>query len=93
MFGIGWPEFLVIVAVAVVVIGPRDLPRALHAAGKLFRKFRRMASDVQVSLDEVLKEGELDDIIHEANRPGGKNLQFEIEKQIQEEDKNSSVSD
>ena len=87
MFGIGWPEFLVIVAVAVVAIGPKDLPRALYAVGKFVRKFRRIAGDIQKSLDDVMKEGELDDIVREANKPGGVNLQFEIERQIQAEDK------
>lgn len=92
MFGIGWPEFLVILAVAVVAIGPKDLPRALYSIGKFVRKFRRIASDVQKSLDDVMKEGELDDIVHEANKAGGQNLQFEIEKQIQAEDKENDRS-
>lgn len=90
MFGIGWPEFLVIVAVAVVAIGPKDLPRVLYSAGKFIRKFRRIAGDIQKSLDDVMKEGELDEIIHEANKAGGANLQFEIEKQIQAEDKENA---
>ena len=63
MFGIGLPEFLVILVVAVVVIGPKDLPRALYNAGKLVRKFRVLSADIQKSLDAVLHEGELDDIV------------------------------
>jgi sec-independent protein translocase protein TatB len=89
LFGIGWPEFLVILAVAVVAIGPMDLPHALYTAGKLLRKFKRMASDIQVSLDDVMKEGELEDIVRTANKPGGENLQFEIERQIQAENEKS----
>ena len=57
MFGIGLPEFLVILVVAVVVIGPKDLPRALYQAGKLLRKFRALTADIQKSLDHVLHEG------------------------------------
>lgn len=87
MFGIGLPEFLVILIVAIVVIGPKDLPRALYNAGKLVRKFRRLTADIQKSLDSVLHEGELDDIIQEANKPGGANLQQKIEAQIQAETK------
>lgn len=86
MFGIGLPEFLLIVAVAVVVIGPKDLPRALYTVGKMVRKLKLLSSDIQKSLDAVIKEGELDEITHEANKPGGENLQFEIERQLIEEE-------
>lgn len=91
MFGIDLPEFLVILAVAVVVIGPKDLPRALHSAGKMMRKFRKISSDLQKSLDEVMREGELDEIIAEANKPGAENIQHELEKQkaIEAERKNN----
>lgn len=85
MFGIGLPEFLVILAVAVVVIGPKDLPRALYAAGKMFRKFRKLSSDLQKSIDEIMHEEELSEIIREANKPGGENLQQEVEKQLKAE--------
>lgn len=88
MFGIDLPEFLVILAVAVIVIGPKDLPRALYAAGKMMRKFKKISADIQKSLDEAMQEGELQDIIHQANKPGGENLQSEVEKQLQVENKN-----
>ena len=87
MFGIGLPEFLVILVVAVVVIVPKDLPRALYQAGKLLRKFRALTADIQKSLDHVLHEGELDDIVQQANKPGGADLQQKIEAQIQAEAK------
>lgn len=85
MFGIGLPEFLIILVVAVVVIGPKDLPRALYAAGKLMRKFRVLTADIQKSLDGIMHEGELDEIVQQANKPGGENLQQKIEQQIQAE--------
>ena len=81
MFGIGLPEFLVILVVAVVVIGPKDLPRALYMAGKFVRKFRVLTADIQKSLDGIIHEGELDDIVQQANKPGGENLQQKIEAQ------------
>lgn len=88
MFGIGWSEMLVILAVAVVVIGPSDMPRVLYSAGKLFRKFKIFMNDMQVSLDRIVQEEELADIVREANKPGGENLQFEIEKQLKTEEEN-----
>jgi sec-independent protein translocase protein TatB len=91
LFGIGLPEFLVILAVAIVVIGPKDLPRALYTAGKFMRKFRVFAADIQKSLDHVMQEGELDDIIHEANKLGGEDLQTKVEKQVQAENQKNST--
>jgi sec-independent protein translocase protein TatB len=87
LFGIGLPEFLVILVVAIVVIGPKDLPRALYNAGKLLRKFRVLTADIQKSLDHVLHEGELDEIVHHANKPGGEDLQQKVEAQVRAEAK------
>ncbi len=92
MFGIGWPEFLVIVAVAVVVIGPKDLPRALYAAGKFSRKFKAFSLDIRRSLDGMMEEGDLDAIIRDANKPGGENLQAEVERQLQKENKKKEIA-
>lgn len=72
---------LMILLVAAVVIGPKDMPRALYSAGKLFRKFKMFTGDIQKSLDRIIHEEELNDIMREANKPGGENLQFEIERQ------------
>lgn len=86
MFGIGLPEFLLIVAVAVMVIGPKDLPRVLYTAGKMMRKFKMITADLQKSLDDVMQEGELEEITRQANKPGGDNLQFAVERQLAEEE-------
>jgi sec-independent protein translocase protein TatB len=92
LFGIGWLEFLVIVAVAVLVIGPKDLPHALYSAGKFIRKIRRLTAEFQKSVDSVMAEGELDEIVREANKPGGENLQFEIERQIEAENRKNGTT-
>lgn len=83
MFGISWSEMLIILAVALVVIGPADLPRVLYSAGKLFRNVRRFTDDIQKSIDGIMREEELADIVREANLAGGDNLQFELDKQVQ----------
>lgn len=85
MFDIGWSEMLVVLLVAIVVIGPKDMPRALHAAGKFMRKFKMFTGDIQKSLDRIMHEEELNEIIRDANKPGGENLQFEIDRQYQAE--------
>jgi sec-independent protein translocase protein TatB len=83
LFGIAWTEMLVILAVALLVIGPADLPRVLYGAGKLFKNIRRFTGDIQKSLDDIMRDQELDEIIRDANRAGGDNLQFELEKQAE----------
>lgn len=82
MFDVGWSEMLVILAVAIIVIGPKDLPRALYTAGKFIRKIKIFTGDIQKSLDGIMREEELNEITREANKVGGPNLQFEIDRQI-----------
>lgn len=86
MFGIGWSELLVILALALLVIGPKDLPRVLYAAGKFIRKIKTFTGDIQHSLENIMRDEELEDITRNANKAGGDNLQFELEKQIQAEE-------
>jgi sec-independent protein translocase protein TatB len=62
MFEIGWTELLVIAVVAVVVIGPKDLPRALRAVGQWTSRMKRMARDFQNQFNEALREAELEDV-------------------------------
>lgn len=62
MFDIGWPEMAVIMMVAIIVIGPKDLPRMARTIGQWTGKARAMARDFQRSLDDMAREADLDDI-------------------------------
>ena len=65
VFGMGFGELCLVIVVAIVVVGPKDLPRFLRKAGQLAGKLRRMANDVraQSGIDEVLRtEGLTKDI-------------------------------
>ncbi|HVZ14980.1 MAG TPA: Sec-independent protein translocase protein TatB [Bauldia sp.] len=62
MFEIGWTEILLIALVAIVVIGPKDLPRAMRIVGQWTGKMRRMAGEFQRQFNQALKEAELDDV-------------------------------
>jgi sec-independent protein translocase protein TatB len=62
MFDIGWSELLVIAAVALVVVGPRELPGMLRTIGRMMAGVRRMASDFQSQFNEAMREAELDEI-------------------------------
>jgi len=58
MFDIGWSEILVIAAVAIVVVGPKDLPRMLRSFGKTMGQVRRTANDFKRQFNEALREAE-----------------------------------
>lgn len=62
MFDIGGVELLVIAAVAILVVGPRELPAMLRGIGKVVRQAREMTSSVQRQFNDALKEAELDDV-------------------------------
>jgi len=62
MFDIGWTELVVIAVVAIVVIGPKDLPRAMRTVGKWSGKMKRMARDFQNQFNEAIREAELDEV-------------------------------
>ncbi|MDX6213265.1 MAG: sec-independent protein translocase protein TatB [Frankiales bacterium] len=50
MFGIGWPELFVIMAIGLIVVGPERLPKYAEETGRLLRQLRRMAQDASVDL-------------------------------------------
>ena len=54
MFGIGWPELFVIMAIGLIVVGPERLPKYAEDAGRLLRQLRRMAQDATVDLKAEL---------------------------------------
>ena len=78
MFELFSPQHIILLLiVALVVVGPKDLPRLLHMVGKWAGKARAMASDFRKSFDEMARQTELD----------------ELRKEIEELKKNNPVSD
>jgi len=62
MFDIGWSELLVIVVVAIVVVGPKDLPKLMRGFGHYAGRLRRAASDFQRQFEEAMRESEVDEV-------------------------------
>ncbi|MDX3908690.1 MAG: Sec-independent protein translocase protein TatB [Sphingobium sp.] len=62
MFDIGSTELLLIVIVAIVVIGPKDLPRALYKVGQVVGKARGMARHFRTGIDAMVREVELQEL-------------------------------
>src|SRR5713101_3254669 len=67
MFDIAWGEFLVIAVVALIVIGPKELPAVLRAIGQWTTKIRRMAAEFQGQFQEALREAEMADLKKEVD--------------------------
>jgi len=67
MFDIGWGELLVIGIVALVAIGPKELPGALRTLGQWMGKIRRMAGEFQNQFHEAMREAELADLKKEVD--------------------------
>ncbi len=62
MFDIGWSELLVIAVVAIIVVGPKDLPKLMRGFGHYAGKLRRAASDFQRQFEEAMRESEVDEV-------------------------------
>jgi sec-independent protein translocase protein TatB len=62
MFGLGWGEMVVIGIVALIAIGPKELPTVLRSLGQWIGKIRRMANEFQGQFQEALREAELTDL-------------------------------
>ncbi len=62
MFDIGASELLLIVVVAILVIGPKDLPRAMRTAGRWIAKMRKVSGHFRAGIDAMIREAELEDM-------------------------------
>jgi sec-independent protein translocase protein TatB len=67
MFDISWTEFLLIGVVALIVIGPKELPGVMRTMGQWTRKLRGMASDFQHQFQEAMREAEMADLKKEVD--------------------------
>ncbi|MCJ2033316.1 Sec-independent protein translocase protein TatB [Methylobacterium sp. J-068] len=67
MFDMSWGEVMLIGGVALIVIGPKDLPKALRTVGQITGKMRRMAGEFQSQFNEAIREAEFDEIRREVD--------------------------
>jgi sec-independent protein translocase protein TatB len=93
MLDMSWGEVMVIGAVALIVIGPKDLPKALRTVGQMTGKLRRMAAEFQGQFQEAIREAELDDVKQQLqgmnNSVSSLNTGFNPIQTIRDELKNS----
>jgi len=62
MFDLSWAHILILLVVALVVVGPKDLPRLMHIIGRWMGKARAMANEFRKSFDEMARQTELDEL-------------------------------
>ena len=68
MPGLGWGELLLVAAIAIVVVGPKDLPILMRTIGRFVGKARALAREFQESFEEIAREAELEELRKENER-------------------------
>jgi len=91
MFDIGWSELVVIAVVALIAIGPKELPGVLRMVGQWMGKARKMAAEFQGQFNEAMREAELadlkktfDDAKDAATGFGTNNIMTSLQKDVSE---------
>src|SRR5580693_8214296 len=82
MFDFAWSEIALIAGVALVVIGPKDLPVALRAISGFVKKARRMAGEFQTHVDEMMRDADLKDVKDSFNEIRNFDFRSSVEKAI-----------
>ena len=78
MLDIGWQELFIVAAIGLIVVGPKDLPRVLSQITKYIRKARGIAREFQSSIDEVVRQADLEEIRKEVEKNAGLDLDHDI---------------
>jgi sec-independent protein translocase protein TatB len=89
MFDIGWSEFAVIAVVALIAIGPKELPGVLRMVGQWVGKARKMAGEFQGQFQEAMREAEMadlkksfDEVKEAASGFAGGNIMTSLQKDV-----------
>jgi sec-independent protein translocase protein TatB len=85
MFDLGWIELLTIAIVAVLVVGPKDLPAMMRTFGRTVGRMKRLAGQFQSQFNEALREAEIDDVRKTVEKLG--NPVADIRRELQSADK------
>ncbi len=82
MFDFAWSEIGLIAAVALILIGPKDLPVAIRTITDMIKKARRMAGEFQTHVDEMLREANLHEVRDQISAIRNFDVRGEIERHI-----------
>lgn len=82
MFDLAWSEIALVAVVAIVVIGPKDLPDAIRKVAQGVKKLRAMAAEFQSHADELVREAKLDDVRQQIQEIRNFDLKGTIERAV-----------
>jgi sec-independent protein translocase protein TatB len=82
MFDLAWSEIAVIGLVAVLVLGPKELPNAMRTMAKVMRKMRNLTSELQGHINEVVREAELEEVRQSIQKLSSTNITAEVTKAV-----------
>lgn len=85
MIDIGWTEMLVIAVLAIIVVGPKDLPRVMRGMARAMAKMRGLAREFQAGMAELAREAELDEIKSEVESLTKLDLKGRVQNMIDPE--------
>ena len=85
MFDFAWSEIALIGVVALIAIGPKDLPVAMKAVSEVIKKARRMAGEFQTHVDEMVREADLGEVRDSINQIRSFDLKGVIKRTIDED--------
>ncbi len=92
MFDIGWTEILILATVSLFVIGPKDIPKFFGFIGRMLAKIRNMTSEFKETVDDAIKDSELEDIKKEISFSDPE-LSKNISNIFNTSEANSSIND
>ena len=75
MFGISWPELLLVLVIAVLVIGPKDIPNILYQVGRFFRRIQYIKFAMSQQFDDLLRAGDIEELRKGVNFEAPRNEQ------------------
>src|ERR1700710_782842 len=82
MFDFAWSEIVLIGAVALIAIGPKDMPAAIRTVSSMIKKARRMAAEFQTHVDEMVREADLGDVKKTFNEIRNFNIPAAMERAV-----------
>lgn len=82
MFDIGWTEIATVAVIAIIVIGPKDLPKAMRGLARFIGKAKAMIGEFQRNLDDMIKETELEEVKNSIQSARSFDLKSQIQNTI-----------
>lgn len=82
MFDFGGVEILIIVVMAVLVLGPKELPQAMRTMAKVLRKVRGLASEFQGHFNDMVREAELEDVQKSVQKLSSTSVGAQVNKML-----------